>query len=308
VLKFSARTAISPLITQTHVLFAETKGDFFVLQRYYFLFLSIVLCLAPFLEINAQEKNEKAEKPKQEKPKQFDIKNLAADQLAETVIIAYGGFGGRNTLSQIRKTEVERGELKRFASDGVTVSDKSTYERRITRGDNIEKDRVRIDQKLPQAEYALIYDTTKTFGLFNNAIFTPREEADRSFKANIFHSLDTLLRYKENGSTLNLVGKDKQMNVEFYILDVTDKQKRTTRFNISAKMFRVQSLEYSMATAEGATPTKFVRKYYDYRAAQGTLVPYRTVLYVDGKPIEEANTFTVSFGTKIEETAFQAAE
>jgi hypothetical protein len=251
-----------------------------------------------------QEKQEKKEKQEKPKPISFDIKNPTAEQVAELAIYAYGGFGGRNTLAQIRKTEVETGQIRRFGEDGK--ADESNYERRILRGASLDKDRVRINQKTPQAEYALIYDTAKTFGLINNTTFTPRTEADRAFQAQMFHSIDALLRYKENGSTLNLAGKDKSMSVEYFILDVTDKQGHATRYNISAKTFRVQSLEYTMALSEAASPTKFVRRFYDYRFAQGTLVPYRSVLYADGKQLEETNVLTVTYGTKIDEAQFQA--
>jgi hypothetical protein len=253
-----------------------------------------------------QQKKEKQEKEKPEKPKPvaFDIKNPTAEQVAELTIYAYGGLGGRNTLVQIRKSEVETGQIRRFLEDGKT--DESSYERRILRGATLDKDRIRINQKTPQAEYALIYDTSKTFGLINNTTFTPRVEADRAFQAQMFHSIDALLRYKENGSTLKLTGKDKSMNVEFFVLEVTDKQGHTTRFNISAKTFRVQSLEYTMALTDSAAPTKFIRRFYDYRIAQGTLVPYRSVLFVEGKQVEETNVMTVTYGTKIDEAQFQA--
>ncbi|MDQ4123454.1 MAG: hypothetical protein M3209_18620 [Acidobacteriota bacterium] len=251
-----------------------------------------------------QEKQEKKEKQEKPKPVSLDIKNPNAEQVAELSIHAYGGYGGRVTLAQIRKTEIETGQIRRFGEDGRT--DESTYERRIMRGTTLDKDRVRINQRTPQAEYALIYDTAKTIGIINNTTFTPRVEADRAFQAQMFHSLDALLRYKENGSALKLIGKDKNMNVEFFVLEVTDKQGHTTRFNISAKTFRVQSLEYSMALTESAAPTKFVRRFYDYRVAQGTLVPYRSVLFADGKQIEETNVLTVTYGTKIDEAQFQA--
>jgi hypothetical protein len=250
-----------------------------------------------------QEKQEKKEKQEKPKPISIDIKNPTAEQVAELAVYAYGGFGGRNTLAQIRKTEVETGLIRRFGADGK--ADESNYERRIMRGATLDKDRVRVNQKTP-TEYALIYDTAKTFGVINNTTFTPRTDADRAFQAQMFHSIDALLRYKENGSTLNLAGKDKSMSVEYFILDVTDKQGHATRYNISAKTFRVQSLEYTMALSESGAPTKFVRRFYDYRFAQGTLVPYRSVLYADGKQLEETNVLTVTYGTKIDEAQFQA--
>ena len=263
--------------------------------------LSLFLCFLTATTIaGAQNGQEKQEKNNKQKPQAFDFKNPTAEQLAEIVILAYGG---RNILSQIRKTEVETGQIRRFGADGK--SEDSSYERRIMRGESLDKDRVRVQMRVPQAEYALIYNTEKTFGVINETTFTPREEADNSFKAGIFHGLDALLRYKENGSTLNLAGKDKNMNVEYFKLDVTDKQGRKTRFNISAKLFRVSSLEYAMPMAASANATKFVRKFYDYRNAQGTLVPFRSVLYADNRQIEETNVLTVIYGTKLEETQFQ---
>lgn len=256
-----------------------------------------------------QKKAEKQKKPEKEKkprkqPK-FNIKDLTAEQLAETVILVYGR---REGLAAIRKTELERGEMLRFAPDGITVSEKSSYERRVLRGENQEKDRIRLDQKLTAAQYALIYNENKVFGIINDTTFVPRQEAERSFQATIFHGLDALLRYKENGSTLKIAGKDKQMGVEFYQLDVTDKENRTTRFNISSKLFRVQSLEYNLAPTTDGTPLKYMRKFYDYRNAQGTFVAWRTVLLSDGKPIEEINISTVTYGGKIEDSQFQSGE
>ena len=91
------------------------------------------------------------------------------------------------------------------------------------------------------------------------------------------------------------------MNVDFYLLDVIDKQERRTRFYISAKTFRVMMLEYT----EGET--KYRRKFYNYNYAQGTLVPYRTILWANDKQVEETEIQTITFGQKIEEDIFQGS-
>jgi hypothetical protein len=88
------------------------------------------------------------------------------------------------------------------------------------------------------------------------------------------------------------------MNVEFYVLDVADKQNRKTRFYISTKTLRVMMLEYT----EG--DVKYRRKFYDYNYAQGTLVPFRSVLWANDKQVEETNVQTISFGQKVEEVIF----
>ncbi len=137
------------------------------------------------------------------------------------------------------------------------------------------------------------------FGIFNDAVFTPREDASKAFEDQIWHGLEALLRYKENGSTIALAEKEKIMNVEFYVLDVTDKQNRRTRFYISSKTLRVMILEYD------ENGVKMRRKFYDYNLAQGTLVPFRSVLLANDKQVEETNVQTISFGQKVEEDIFK---
>jgi len=53
---------------------------------------------------------------------------------------------------------------------------------------------------------------------------------------------------------------------------------------------------------------KYSKRFYDYRVAQGTLVPYRTVLSEDGKPTMETRISTVTYGVKMEDSLFQNPE
>lgn len=272
-------------------------------EKFFIFILSFLMLTTPTF---AQEKQPDKPKPKPDKQEKVDNKNLTAEQLAEGVIYIYGQ---REGLKAVRRTEIERGEMVRYGEDGTTILERSSYERRILRGENQEKDRIRLDQKTGSTpRYALVYDATKIFGILNTTVFIPVEEANRGFQASIFHGTDALLRYKENGSTLKLAGKDKQMGVEFYQLDVIDKQNRTTRFNISTKLFRVLSLEYDVTAPTLEKPIRYVKKFYDYRNAQGTYVPWRTVLLANGKTIEEINVSTVTYGTKIEESDFASTE
>jgi hypothetical protein len=231
---------------------------------------------------------------------QGDKKSYTAEQVAETVVAVYGS---REALRQIRRNGVERGRIVRTNPDGRT--EETIYERRFMRGESSDKDRIRLDQKLPTQEYALIYGSGNTFGIINGATFTPRQEATVDFMGQMWHDIDALLRYKENGSTINLVGKDKQKNLDLYILDLTDKEKRRTRYYISSKTGRVLWLEYEETPAGASAPVKYIRKFHDYRYAQGTLVPYRTVLYENEKQAQETRIMTITYGVKMEEALFQ---
>lgn len=242
--------------------------------------------------------------PTPQRPVKLDKKsNLTAEQVAEVTIISYGS---RPVLAQIRRNGVERGRLTRFMPDGK--SEESSYERRFVRGENAEKDKVRLDQKTPSLEYSLIYGDGRLWGIINGSSFVPRADAASVFRAQQRYSVDSLLRYKENGSTLNLRGREKQKGLDLYVLEMVDKDKQSTRYYISAKTFQVLWLEYEETPDGSNSPLKYTRKFLDYRLVQSTRVPYRTLLLVEGRPTLETRILTITYGVKIDDGIFKSPE
>lgn len=233
----------------------------------------------------------------------LDLKNPTGEVVAEAAIIVYGGGNGRAVLDQIRRNGIERGRSTRVQSDGH--SDEERYEMRFVRGASAAKDKVRIDRKTPQVEYSLIFGEGRIFGIVNGSAFTPREDATADFVNERIHSIDALLRYKENGSKINLVRKDKAQGIDVYLLDLTDSENHVTHYFISAKTFRILWLEYEEPRPGRPSPITYQRRFYDYRFAQGTLVPFRTVLLEDGKQTTETRILTVTYGAKMEDSLFQ---
>ena len=207
------------------------------------------------------------------------------------------------TLNQIRRNGLERGRLTRTGQDGR--AEEAKYELRFVRGDKPEKDKVRFDSKTPQAEYSLVYGEGRIFGIINGSVFTPRADATADFIAQQAHSIDALLRYKENESKVASAGKDKQQGIDVYAIDLTDKANRRTRYFVSAKSFRVLWLEYEETPPGSTSAVKYTRRFYDYRQAQSTWVPYRTVLLEDGKKTVETRILTITYGVKMEDSLFQ---
>lgn len=248
-------------------------------------------------ETKPDDKSE-AKPPAKPDPKQ-DTK-FTVEQIVESTILIYGT---RPLLDQIRRFGVERGKITRFPAQGNP--EEADYERRFVRGESLEKDKVRIDQKLPTMEYSLIFDDGKLFGLINGAAFTPRQDATSNFISQHHHSIEALLRYKECGSTITLVGKDAQKGLDLYVVDLVDKQKRKTRYYISARTLRVLWLEYEEGPP-GGVPVKYMRKFLDYRAVQQTLAPYRIVLYEDGRQSQETRVLTITYGVKVSDSIFKA--
>jgi len=231
-------------------------------------------------------------------------KTFTAEQIAESSIFLYGS---RPVLAQIRRNGIERGRICKPTCD-AGKTEEAVYERRFVRGESMDKDKIRLDQKMPTLEYSLIYGSGHLWGIINGASFTPRQDAADTFLAQHRHSLDTLLRYKENGSTLNMIGKEKQKGLDLYVVDVVDKDKQSTRYYISAKSLHVLWLEYEEPAPGGSAPMKYSRKFMDYRIAQGTLVPYRSMLLEDGKQIQETRILNVTYGIKIDDALFKSPE
>jgi hypothetical protein len=215
-------------------------------------------------------------------------------------------YGSRPALEHIRRNGVERGKITRVNAQGTP--EEANYERRFIRGENLDKDKIRLDQKLPSMEYSLIYGDGKLWGIINGAMFTPRQDAAASFLSQHLHSIDSLLRYKECGSTLTLVGKEQQKGLDLYVVDLVDKEKRKTRYYISARTLRVLWLDYEDAPTAGGTPVKYTRRFLDYRAVQQTLVPYHVVLIEDGKQTQETYILTITYGAKLDESIFKSPE
>ncbi|MCA1593334.1 MAG: hypothetical protein LC754_11940 [Acidobacteria bacterium] len=232
-----------------------------------------------------------------------EAKPVTAEQVAETVILV---FGQRERLSQIRRSGVERGQLVRTTDDGR--AENISYERSFKRGETIEKDKIRLDQKKPTLEYSLILNDGHVWGLVKGTPFTPRQEDVADFLAESQHSLDILLRYKENGATLNLAGKDKQKGIEMWILEVTDKNKLRTRYYVSTKSGKVLALEYEDTAPGDTKPVKFRRTFHDYQVVQGTSVPKRTVLFENDRQVEDAQILSVVYGIKMDDALFKNPE
>ena len=246
-----------------------------------------------------QETQSPEPKPQQNRPQRGEY---TAEQVAESVILVYGTRPG---LEQIRRNGIERGKITRFNAEGN--AEEANYERRFVRGSNLEKDKIRLDQRLPTMEYSLIFDDGKLWGIINGAAFTPRQDAREDFISQHVHSLDSLLRYKECGSTVTLVGKEQKKGLDLYVLDLTDKEQRKTRYYISARTLRVLWLEYDEGPP-GGTAVKFTRKFLDYRVVQQTLVPYRIVLSSDGRDRQETRVLTITYGVRVSDAIFKNPE
>jgi len=258
---------------------------------------SIVSAQTATVPADTSKDKKAAEKPVPTPDLKAPAKLVTPEQIVESSLYIYGFGGGRVTLDRIRKTTFEKGKTTLIGADGKSES--VAYQRWVIRAESMDKEKVRLDQEFTNSRYGLVLNQEKVVGVFNNTSFNPREEAVKGFENSIYHGIEALFRFKENESKLESAGREKQMGVEYYLIDVTDKKGRKTRFYISVKTLRVMMLTYE----EGGI--KYKRRFYDQKYAQGTLVPYRSVLTADDRIIEEQEISSVTFGQKVDEDLFK---
>src|SRR5438067_11671825 len=114
------------------------------------------------------KKKEQPKKPAEPQVAKFDKNNPTAEQVAELVIFA---FGSRAGLAQIRRTGVERGKITRTTDDGRP--EEISYERTFKRGETFDKDKIRLDQRMPSTEYSLTDSGGKVYGRLLGSTLTP---------------------------------------------------------------------------------------------------------------------------------------
>ena len=173
------------------------------------------------------------------------------------------------------------------------------YQKWTIRGESLPKEKIRVDEEYPSIRYALVSADEKTYGVYNQAVFSPRDDAAKEFENRIFHGLEALLRYKENGSTLDLAGHEKVMGVDYYFLDVTDKAGRKTRFYVSAKTYRVMMIDY---VEDGV---KYSSQVLRLQLRPGNARSVSNDLTTNDKIVEDTQVMTVTFGQKVDDELFK---
>ncbi len=98
--------------------------------------------------VSAQEPAPSPEKQPALKPDK-DAKNFTSDQVVESTIFIYGR---RDLLAKIRRNGVEVGRICKPTCELGKVEEAS-YQRRFVRGESMDKDKIRLDQKMPTLEY-----------------------------------------------------------------------------------------------------------------------------------------------------------
>lgn len=289
--------------------------------------ITILIVLAPQL-VSAQEQEKGQKKESQQKetgkvasPKEGEkgkqkpeaapeIKLSPAETVAEYVILAYGT---RPALQAARANIQEDGTIKLMTDQG---SISGNYTLRQSRREKSSQDLLRVDLDLTPPEtqtsgkpikYVIAYNGASVWSAQNDQYRNAAPEAEAAFQAQLTHDYASLLRYKEDGSTLELKNKETVVGVECNVLEMTSPDGSKTTYWISAKTYRILHLEYSLTLAQGQTPIKYRVSFFytPLRVIQNTLVPTRRVMLQNGKLVQEVTINQFNYSAKFDPEIFQ---
>jgi hypothetical protein len=294
--------------------------------------IAILLMLAPHLSsAYSQDKETKKEEKKESKqkdtgkvasPKEIEkdkkkveaapeVKYTPGETLAEYVIIAYGT---RPALQTARANIQEEGTI-RLATDQGDMT--GNYNLRHSRREKSTQDLLRVDLELTPPEnasaatksikYIVAYNGASVWSAQNNQYINPRPEAEAAFLAQLTHDYTSLLRYKEDGSTVELKKTETVVGVECNVLEMTSPDGTKTTYWISGKTYRILHLEYALTLGQGQQPIKYRISFFytPFRVIQNTLVPTRRVMTQDGKFVQEITITQLNYATKFDAEIFQ---
>jgi len=196
---------------------------------------------------------------------------------------------------------------------------KSSAASRVSRAMRREKswqDLLRVDLEMtppnaaegrPAIKYVIGFNGASVWSAQNGQYITLTPTAERAFRAQLTHEYTALLRYKEDGSKIELVGPDTVVGVETNMIDLTTPTGDKTRFWVSAKTYRVIQCEYEVKLDESQPSTKYLLKYFytPIKVVQNTLVPVRRVMSQDGKFVQEITLTNVVYSAKLDPEVFQ---
>jgi hypothetical protein len=239
------------------------------------------------------------------------VKFTGAELVVETAIIAYGG---RANLKTSRSAIREEGTIRLATEQGDASG---AYTLREMQRDKSFEDLLRTDLELtpPDAarkagapskiKYTLAFNGASVWASQNEQYITPSPESEAAFRSQLSHDYMSLLRYKEDGSKIELIGPETVVGIDTQVMDLTLPNGEKTRYWISAKTYRILHLEYDLKLPDGSMGRIRVSYYPPYRVVQNTLVPTRIVMEQGGRFVQEIILHSFSYAAKLEPEIFQ---
>lgn len=227
-------------------------------------------------------------------------KNPKPEDVVERTILAYGS---RAAVYAVQRNGTLRALVKFISPEGTREGKTVT---KFIRKEKLKDDLRIIELDFPGTRYMLGFDGKDIWSILDGEIQKTGEDVMKAFRLGHEHSYESLLRYKENNSRLEYVSNTKLLNLEIDVIDLISAEGVRTRYEISRKSGRILYLNYEEKPNDKAEPVKYRLNFKDFRVIQNTLIPYETLVFQDGKLVEERKIVEAVFNVQLKEDAFKA--
>ncbi len=227
-------------------------------------------------------------------------KNPKPEDVVERTILAYGS---RAAVYAVQRNGTLRALVKFISPEGTREGKTVT---KFIRKEKLKDDLRIIELDFPGTRYMLGFDGKDIWSILDGEIQKTGEDVMKAFRLGHEHSYESLLRYKENNSKLEYVSNTKLLNLEMDVIDLISAEGVRTRYEISRKSGRILYLNYEEKLSEKSEPVKYRLNFKDFRVIQNTLIPYETLVFQDGKLVEERKIVEAVFNVQLKEDAFKA--
>ena len=203
-----------------------------------------------------------------------------------------------------QKNGLIKSNLKLISGDNVREG-RSTL--KFIRKPKLMEDLVILELDLPDTKFTMGFDGEKTWALNNTERTELSPELAAAFRSSYAHSYEALLRYKEDGSKVELIDTKKIASLEIDFIDLTTADGQKTRYEISRRSGRILYLEYEIKPATpDAKPIKYRLHYKDFKVVQNSIIiPYITIVYENDVIVEERTVIEAAFSAQMEEKIFK---
>jgi hypothetical protein len=255
-------------------------------QYLYFLTLNfIILFLAIFAVAGGKATAQKTPKP---------------EELVEQAIIKHGS---RAAIYAIQRTGKVAALVKFHTPEGIREG-RSVL--KFLRKQKLKEDLFMIELDMPDTKYMIGFDGTDTWSVHDGQAQKPSPEEINALHAAHDHSYEAILRYRENNSKLEYVGsKNLGTLLIVDIIDLVSPEGVRTRYEISKRTGRILYLDYEDKSDPDAEPVKYRLYFKNFQPVQNTIIPYETLVFRNGKLVEERKIVEAVYNVKLDENAFK---
>lgn len=227
-------------------------------------------------------------------------KNPKAEEVVEKAIMAYGS---RASIYQTQRNGILRSLVKFITPEGTREGNSAL---KFIRKPKLRGDLVMIELELPGTKYIIGFDGKNTWSIHDGEIQTPSQQEVNIFRSALDHSYEALLRYKENDARLEYVGSNELGTLVVDIIDMISSEGIRTRYEISRRTYRILYLSYEEKPDPKSEPSKYRLNFKDFRVIQNSLIPYETLVFQNGKLIEERKIVEAVFNVQLDDKAFKS--